>query len=301
SRGSMSLGESDGGLPPDSVVEPEDRILEDSKRVVDRYHDPRPGAMTRVVLAPCSPFTVTADLMTSTADLARELGVTMHTHLAETADEEEFCLERFGRRPVEHMEDLGWAGGDVWYAHAVHVADDEVTRMGAAGTGVAHCPTSNMRLASGMAPVSRYMAAGVPVGLGVDGSASNDSSHMMGEARQALLINRLAVSPGIGSGPQMTARQALELATVGGARVLGREDIGRLTPGMAADFVAYDLGRIEFAGALHDPVAALVLCAPVTVDHSWVGGAPVVRDRRLAGLEVDGLIREHNRLAGALL
>ncbi|MGH8912895.1 MAG: amidohydrolase family protein, partial [Acidimicrobiia bacterium] len=189
----------------------------------------------------------------------------------------------------------------VWYAHAVHVADDEVTRMGAAGTGVAHCPTSNMRLASGMAPVSRYMAAGVPVGLGVDGSASNDSSHMMGEARQALLITRLAVSPGIGSGPQMTARQALELATVGGARVLGRDDIGRLAPGMAADFVAYDLDRIEFAGALHDPVAALVLCAPVTVDHSWVGGAPVVRDRRLAGLEVDGLIREHNRLAGALL
>jgi cytosine/adenosine deaminase-related metal-dependent hydrolase len=301
SRGSMSLGESDGGLPPDSVVEPESVILEDSRRVVEQFHDPAPGAMTRVVLAPCSPFTVTGDLMKATADLARELGVTMHTHLAETADEEEFCLGRFGRRPVEYMEDLGWAGPDVWYAHAVHVADDEVARMGTDGTGVAHCPTSNMRLASGLAPVSRYLDAGVPVGLGVYGSASNDSSNMMGEVRQALLLNRLAVSPGIGSGPQMTARQALTLATVAGARVLGREDIGVLSRGRCADLIAYDVDRIEFAGARHDPVAALVMCAPVTVDHSWVGGRRVVEDGNLVALDVPDLVAEHNRLAATLL
>ena len=300
SRGSMSLGESEGGLPPDSVVESEERILEDSRRVVGQYHDPAPGAMTRVVLAPCSPFTVTGELMTATAELGRELGVTLHTHLAETSDEEEFCLEHFGRRPIEYMEDLGWSGPDVWYAHAVHVADDEVDRMGQTGTGVAHCPTSNMRLASGLAPVSRYLKTGVPVGLGVDGSASNDSSHMMSEARQALLLNRLAVSHGLGSGPQMTAREALQLATVGGARVLGRDDIGRLAPGLAADFVAYDLDRIEFAGAHHDPVAAVVMCAPVTVDHSWVGGRRVVQDRHLANLDLPPLLEEHNGLAARL-
>jgi cytosine/adenosine deaminase-related metal-dependent hydrolase len=301
SRGSMSLGESRGGLPPDSVVEPEEEILEDSRRAVEQYHDPTPGAMTRVVLAPCSPFSVSTELMVSTATLARELGVTMHTHLAETADEEEFCLERFGRRPVQYMEDLGWVGRDVWYAHAVHVADDEVARMGVSGTGVAHCPTSNMRLASGLAPVARYLGAGVPVGIGVDGSASNDSSHLLAETRQALLLNRLAVSPGIGSGEQMTARQALELATVGGARVLGREDIGRLAPGMAADFIAYDLDRIEFAGALHDPVAAAVMCAPVGVAHSWVAGKRVVENGELVGVDLAGLVREHNALASALL
>lgn len=300
SRGSMSLGESRGGLPPDSVVEPEDRILDDSRRVVDQYHDPGRGAMTRVVLAPCSPFTVTDELMTATAALARELGVTMHTHLAETADEEAFCIERFGRRPVQYMEDLGWSGPDVWYAHAVHVADDEVKRMGRAGTGVAHCPTSNMRLASGLAPVSRYLASGVPVGLGVDGSASNDSSHMMAETRQALLLNRLAVAPGLGSGAQMTPREALQLATSGGARVLGRDDIGRLVPGLAADLIAYDLNRVEFAGALRDPVAAVVMCAPVTVDHSWVGGRRIVEDGQLVTVPLPPLVSEHNRLAALL-
>jgi cytosine/adenosine deaminase-related metal-dependent hydrolase len=301
SRGSMSLGESQGGLPPDSLVETEASILEDSRRVVELYHDPAPGAMTRVVLAPCSPFSTTGRLMTSTAELARDLGVTMHTHLAETADEEDFCISRFGSRPVEYMEQLGWAGPDVWYAHAVHVADDEVARMGSSGTGVAHCPTSNMRLASGLAPVSRYLEAGVPVGLGVDGSASNDSSHLMGEARQALLLNRLGVSPGIGSGEQMTARQALGLATVGGAGVLGRDDIGRLAPGMAADVIAFDLNRVEYAGALHDPVAAVVMCSPVIVDHSWVAGRRVVEDRRVVGLDATDLIREQNRLAASLL
>jgi cytosine/adenosine deaminase-related metal-dependent hydrolase len=257
--------------------------------------------MTRVVLAPCSPFSVTSDLMTATAELARELRVGLHTHLAETADEEAFCLDRFDRRPVEYMEDLGWAGPDVWYAHAVHVADDEVGRMGHSGTGVAHCPTSNMRLASGLAPVARYLEAGLRVGLGVDGSASNDSSHMMGEVRQALLLNRLGVSPGIGTGPQMTARQALGLATVGGAGVLGRDDIGRLAPGLCADFIAYDLNRVEFAGARHDPVAAVVMCAPVPVDHSWVGARRVVEDGQPVGVDIGELVREHNRLAASLV
>lgn len=301
SRGSMSLGESDGGLPPDSVVEDEADILADSQRVVETHHDPAPGAMTRVVLAPCSPFSVTPGLMRETADLARELGVRLHTHLAETADEEEFCLGRFGRRPVAHLEDLGWAGSDVWYAHAVHVAGDEVARIGKAGTGVAHCPTSNMRLASGLAPVGRYLEAGIPVGLGVDGSASNDSSHLLAEIRQALLLNRLSVSPGIGSGPLMTARSALQLATVGGAAVLGRDDVGRLTPGMAADVIAIELDRVELAGARHDPVAAVVMCAPVRVDHSWVGGRPVVRHGVLDGVDLPALVAEHNRLAASLL
>ncbi len=301
SYGSMSLGESDGGLPPDSVVESEPDIMRESSRAVSVFHDGGRGAKRRVVLAPCSPFSVTGNLMTETAALARDLGVTLHTHLAETGDEEEFCLEQFGCRPVEYMEDLGWVGADVWYAHAVHVTDDEVDRMGASGTGVAHCPTSNMRLASGLAPVNRYLQAGVPVGLGVDGSASNDSSHMLGEARQALLLNRLAVSDGIGTGPQMTARQALELATLGGANVLGRDDIGVLAPGYAADFIAINLDRVDFAGALHDPVAAAVMCAPVAVDHSWVGGKKLVTDGHVEGVELETLVERHNGLAASLL
>lgn len=301
SLGSMSLGESEGGLPPDSVVEDEDSILEAASEAVASFHDSDRGSMRRVVLAPCSPFSVTTELMRQTADLARALEVRMHTHLAETHDEEEFCVERFGMRPVEYMESVSWDGHDVWYAHAVHVADDEVQRMARSGTGVAHCPTSNMRLASGLAPISRYLDAGVPVGLGVDGSASNDSSNMVGEARQALLLNRLAVSPGIGSGPQMPARTALELATVGGAGVLGRDDIGRLEPGYAGDIVAFDMNRIEFAGAHHDPLAALVLCAPSRVDHSWVGGQPLVRDGGLVGIDLDNLIEDHNRLSLSLV
>lgn len=297
SRGSMSLGESEGGLPPDSVVEKEPAILEDTRRAIETFHDPERGSMRQVVVAPCSPFTVTAGLMEDSASLARDLGVRLHTHIAETADEEEFCLERFEKRPVEYMESLGWAGPDVWYAHAVHVADDEVGRMGDSGTGVAHCPTSNMRLASGLAPVRRYLDAGVPVGLGVDGSASNDSSAMLAEVRQALLINRLAVSPGIGAGEAMTARRALELATIGGAAVLGRTDIGKLAPGYAADLIALDLNRVDFAGALHDPVAAVVLCAPGRIDHSWVGGRRLVRDGEVVGVEMETLIESHNRLA----
>lgn len=301
SRGSMSLGESDGGLPPDSVVEDESTILELSQEAVEKHNDPAPGALRRVVLAPCSPFSVTGDLMRESADLARSLGVRLHTHLAETDDEERFCRERFGMRPVEYMESLGWAGDDVWYAHAVHVADGEVLRMANAGTGVAHCPTSNMRLSSGVAPVSRYIDAGVPVGLGVDGSASNDSSNLLAEVRHALLLNRLAVSPGVGQGDLMTARQALQLATSGGAGVLGRDDIGRIAPGYAADMIAIDLNRVEFAGALHDPVAAVVFSGPAKVDHSWVGGRPLVEHGKVAGIDVGSLIAEHNRLSKTLI
>jgi 8-oxoguanine deaminase len=301
SRGSMSLGESGGGLPPDSVVEDESTILRLSQEAVEKHHDPARGAMRRVVLAPCSPFSVTGDLMRESADLARSLSVRLHTHLAETEDEDRFCRERFDLRPVEYMESLGWAGADVWYAHAVHVAHDEVLRMASSGTGVAHCPTSNMRLSSGVAPVSRYLDAGVPVGLGVDGSASNDSSNMLAEVRQALLLNRLAVSPGVGVGELMSARQALQLATAGGAGVLGRDDIGRIAPGYAADLIAIDLNRVEFAGALHDPVAAVVFSGPSKVDHSWVGGRPLVENGKVAGIDVGSVVAEHNRLSKTLI
>lgn len=300
SRGSMSLGQSDGGLPPDSVVESHDAILADSVRVVEEFHQSGPGAMVQVALAPCSPFSVTTELMSETAELARDLGVRLHTHLAETADEREFCVERFGATPVDYAASVGFEGPDVWYAHAVHVAPDAVARMAAAGTGVAHCPTSNMRLASGIAPVAAYLEAGVPVGLGVDGSASNDGSHMLAEARQAMLLNRLAVSPGVGEGAQMTARLALELATVGGARILGRTDIGVLAPGMAADVIAVNLDRIEYSGT-HDPLAAIVFCPPGRVDHSWVGGNRVVADQRLVGVDEGALVEEHRRLSRQLV
>ncbi|HET9260828.1 MAG TPA: 8-oxoguanine deaminase [Acidimicrobiia bacterium] len=300
SRGSMSLGESQGGLPPDSVVEDPSAILADTVRAIDVHHQAGWGAMRQVTVSPCSPFSVTPELMRESAALARDKNVRLHTHLAETDDEEQFCVDNYGMRPVGLLESLHWTGPDVWYAHAVHVDAGEVIRMGNDGTGVAHCPTSNMRLASGIAPVTRYLEAGVPVGLGVDGSASNDSSHMLGEARQAMLLNRLAVSPGVGEGKLFGARTALELATEGGARVLGRDDIGVLAPGRAADFVAVDLHRVEFAGALHDPVAALVMCAPVTVDHSWVGGRPLVAGGRVVGVEIEDLIRRHNLLAADL-
>lgn len=300
SRGSMSLGESDGGLPPDSVVEDEPSILEACRTAVDRHHDNDRGAMRRVVVAPCSPFSVTPELMTESAALARDLGVGLHTHLAETYDEEEFCLDSFDLRPVAYMETLSWMGPDVWYAHSVHVAPDEVDRMGKAGTGVAHCPTSNMRLASGLAPIARYLEAGVPVGLGCDGSASNDSSHMLLEARQAMLLNRLGVSPGVGEGDQLTARQALHMGTVGGAEVLGRDDIGKLAPGFAADFIALDLNRVEFAGALHDPVAAALHCATGYIDHSWVGGKPLVANQQLVDIDVTEVVATHNRLSSDL-
>ena len=301
SRGSMSLGESDGGLPPDSVVETDAAILADSQRLIETYHDAGPGSMTQVVVAPCSPFSVTPDIMRESAALARSLGVTMHTHLAETMDEEEFCVATYGRRPIELMEDLNWMGDDVWFAHSVFINDAEIGRMAAAQTGVAHCPSSNMRLASGIAPVRKYLAAGVPLGIGVDGSASNDGSHLLGEARQAMLLARLDAAPNQQGGELLTARTAIEMATRGGADVLRRPDLGSLEVGKAADFVAIDLNRLEFAGALHDPVAAAMLVAPVNVDFNYVAGTPVVSEGKLVTVELEPLIEEHNRLAGTLL
>lgn len=291
-RGSMSLGESKGGLPPDRVCDSEEMILRDSRRVIEEFHDPKPYSMCRVSLAPCSPFSVTPDLMRESARLARAYNVHLHTHLAETRDEEEFCLQKFGKRPVDYAEHLEWMGNDVWFAHSVWVNDDEIKRYAQVGAGIAHCPSSNMRLASGIAPIVKMLQAGVKVGLGVDGSASNDSSHMLAEARQAMLLQRVGGDP-----RALTARQALELGTLGGARVLGRDDIGSLEPGKAADFIGINLNRLDFAGALHDPVSAIVFCTPPRVDLSVINGRVVVQDGHLTTLDVMPVIERHNRIA----
>lgn len=307
SRGSMSLGESKGGLPPDSVVEEESQILKDSQRLIESYHDSSPGSFTQIVLAPCSPFSVTGDLMRESAELARQYGVQLHTHLAETEDEVDFTIQTFGKRPVAYMEEVDWIGSDVWFAHSVYVNEEEIGVYADHHCGIAHCPSSNMRLASGAAPILEMVAAGVDVGLGVDGSASNDGSHMVGEARQAMLLARLragmegASRSGDDNNPIMSARQALELATRGGAAVLGRTDIGSLEPGKAGDFTAINLKRIDYTGALHDPVAAVVFCAPVKVDYTIVGGKPVVMEGKLTTVELPALIEKHNQAAARLL
>ncbi len=298
-RGSMSLGESDGGLPPDSLVEDEGQILARTQAAIEQFHDPDPGAFMRVVVAPCSPFSVSTDLMREATDLARTYGVHLHTHVAETLDEEQFCMGLYGMRPVELMEDLGWAGEDVWYAHGVFVDEPEIKRMAAAGTGVAHCPTSNMRLASGIAPLRAFLEEGVRTGLGVDGSASNDGSHLLGEARQAMLVARLAAAGE--DGPFLSARRALRLATRGSASVLGRDDVGSLEPGKAADFTAISLDRIGYAGALHDPLAAVLFAAPVTVDHTYVHGRAVVSGGQLVGVDLPSLLERHNAAAKRLV
>jgi len=295
-RGSMSLGESEGGLPPDSVVEDEDFILQDTRRAIEAYHDADFGAMLRIVVAPCSPFSVTPDLMRETAALARSYGVRLHTHLAETLDEERFCLREFGRRPVAYAQDLGWVGDDVWHVHCVHLNEQEVALFGQTGTGVCHCPSSNMRLASGIAPVRAYLDTGVKVGLGVDGSASNDSSHLLAEARMALLLQRVSGDPA-----GLSAWEALWLATVGGAQVLGRDDVGRLASGKVADFIGLRLDRLDYAGALHDPLAALVFCAPQRVDLSVIDGCVVVKDGHLLTVDVGPLIERHNQISRELV
>jgi cytosine/adenosine deaminase-related metal-dependent hydrolase len=306
SRGSMSLGESKGGLPPDSVVDSEDTILKDSQRLIEQYHDPQPGAMTRVVLAPCSPFSVTGELMRQSAQMARQYGVHLHTHLAETQDEEGFCQQLFGHRPVGYMESLDWVGEDVWFAHSVWVNQEEIDLYARTGCGVAHCPSSNMRLASGIAPVWEFMAAGVKLGLGVDGSASNDSSHLLNETRQAMLLARVragieGASLSGSTKPILTARQALEIATLGGAAVLGRDDIGSLEAGKCADFIAINLNRLDFAGALHDPLAAALFCHPAGVDYNVVHGRFVVRQGELTTLNLPKHIEKHNQAAKRLL
>lgn len=291
-RGSMSVGRSQGGLPPDSVVEHEDAILRDTERLIRQWHDPRDQAMTRIVVAPCSPFSVSQDLMRESALLARQHGVSLHTHLAENDNDLAYSRERFGKTPAEYAEDLGWVGPDVWHAHCVKLDAAGIALFARTGTGVAHCPCSNMRLASGIAPVRAMRDAGVPVGLGVDGSASNDAAHLLGEARQALLLQR------VGHGPQaMTAREALEIATLGGARVLGRSDIGALAPGMAADLVAFDLRGVAHAGAQHDPVAALVFCTPGTAAVVVVNGRVVVEGGQLCTLDLPPHLERHRALS----
>ncbi len=308
SRGSMSLGQSQGGLPPDSVTDKEEVILADSERLIQRYHDPRPGSMTQIVLAPCSPFSVTGELMKQSALLARKYGVHLHTHLAETEDEEQFCLQKFGYRPVGYMESVDWVGSDVWFAHSVYVNAEEINVFAKHNCGVAHCPTSNMRLASGIAPIKEYLAAGVKVGLGVDGSASNDGSHLLAEVRQAMLLAR--VKEGITgysrsddpSRKLMTARQALWLGSRGGAAVLGRSDIGSLEPGKCADFYAVNLNTLDLAGgAVHDPVAAVVFCQPRRVDYTVVGGQFVVKQGQLVSVDEIELTARHNKAARRLV
>jgi cytosine/adenosine deaminase-related metal-dependent hydrolase len=270
-RGSMDLGRSDGGLPPDEIVEDRDAILAACESAIDRFHDPAPGAMVRVALAPCSPFSVTRGLMADAAELARRRGVRLHTHLAETLDEEEFCMERFGVRPVDYLDELGWLGDDVWLAHCVHLCEDEIARFGRTGTGVAHCPSSNARLGAGIAPAAALTAAGAPVGLGVDGAASNEAGELAAEVREALLVARLRGGP-----DAMTARDALSLGTIEGARCLGRDDeLGSLEPGKLADVALWRVDSLARAG-IADPVAALVLGPPRPVDTLLVGGRVVV-------------------------
>ena len=318
-RGSMSVGQSAGGLPPDRVVEREDTILKDTQRVIEIFHDAAHGAMVNVAVAPCSPFSVSRDLMRESADLARSFrgkGVRLHTHLAENDHDLAYSHEKFNCTPAQYALDLGWLGDDVWHAHCVKLDDEGIRLFAATRTGVAHCPCSNMRLASGIAPVRRMLDAGVSVGLGVDGSASNDAAHMVNEARQALLLARVgrALQPpetrtgpdgtartffGCDLGPaEMTARDALALATRGGAEVLGRRDIGHLAPGMCADLALFDLRTLPFAGgAVHDPVGALLLCASAPAAYTVVNGRVVVRERQLATLELEPLLERHNRLA----
>jgi len=314
-RGSMSVGQSQGGLPPDAVVEREADILADSLRLIDQYHDGAHGSMLQIALAPCSPFSVSPDLMRETAILARLRGVRLHTHLAENDHDIAYSREKFNRTPAQYAQDLGWLGNDVWHAHCVKLDDEGIGLFAATRTGVAHCPCSNMRLASGIAPIRRLRDAGVPVGLGVDGCASNDGAHMVGEARQAMLLARVgrAMAPpatdpngntvyGCDVGPsEMHAREALAMATRGGAQVLGRSDIGHLAPGMCADLALFDLRTLAFAGgAVHDPVAALVLCASPQASHTIVNGRVLVRDGHLVPVVLAPLLERHNQLAQLL-
>jgi len=311
-RGSMSVGQSQGGLPPDRVVEREDDILRDTQRLIEAHHDARHGAMTQVAVAPCSPFSVSRDLMKLSAELARAHRVRLHTHLAENDHDVAYSREMFNRTPAEYAQDLGWVGDDVWHAHCVKLDDEGIGLFAATRTGVAHCPCSNMRLASGIAPVRRMLDAGVPVGLGVDGSASNDAAHMVNEARQAMLLARLRKSlepPRVEDGRavfgcdtaplEMTARDALRLATRGGAQVLGRaHDIGQIRPGHVADLAMFGVNTLAMAGgAVHDAVGSLLLCASGPARHTVVHGRLVVRDGQLTTVDLGPLIERHNRLA----
>ncbi|MGH1391260.1 MAG: 8-oxoguanine deaminase [Aeromonas jandaei] len=294
-RGSMSLGEDEGGLPPRHTVQGQQQILDDSLRLVRHYHERGAGAQIQIALAPCSPFSVTEEIMVESARLAAELDVRLHTHLAETLDEEAFCLARFGLRTVDYLEKVGWLGDRTWLAHGIHFNPDEIVRLGAAGTGVCHCPVSNMRLASGICPTLDLEAAGAPVGLGVDGSASNDASNLMQEARQALYLQRLRYGA-----ERITPRKVLEWATAGSARLLGRGDLGELLPGKQADLALFKLDDLRFSGS-HDPIAALILCGAERADRVMVGGKWRVVDGAIEGLDIEGLIARHKVAAAALV
>ena len=295
-RGSMSVGESKGGLPPDKVVEDEAFILKDTQRLIEQYHDAERHAMLRIVVAPCSPFTVSQDLMRESAVLARSYGVSLHTHLAENDNDIAYGLEQFGQRPGDYVESVGWVGDDVWHAHCVKLDAKEIDLFAHTHTGVCHCPSSNMRLASGIAPIRQMLEAKVKVGLGVDGSASNDGGHLLNEARQAMLLQRVSGNPA-----GMSARESLEIATLGGASVLRRDDIGAIVPGMSADFIAFRLDTIGFAGAQHDPVAALTFCASPTVDLSVINGQIVIKDGYLQTIDLPVLIEQHNHISRLLI
>ena len=305
SRGSMSVGQRDGGLPPDALVESDEDILRDTRRLIEAWHDPAPGAMLQVAVAPCSPFSVSQDLMRESAALARAYRVRLHTHLAENDHDVAYTRERFGCSPAEYAESLGWLGPDVWHAHCVKIDPTGMKRFARSHTGVAHCPCSNMRLASGILPLREMLDAGVRVGLGVDGSASNDAGHLLNEARQAMLLARVrrSLEPmGCDLGPQdMTARDAIRLATRGGADVLGRTDIGQIAPGHCADFAMYRTDTLAMAGAaVHDPVGALLFCSSSQADFTVVHGKVLVREGRLVTLDIEPLIERHNALARTL-
>ncbi|OGR56509.1 MAG: 8-oxoguanine deaminase [Elusimicrobia bacterium GWA2_69_24] len=296
-RGSMSRGRSAGGLPPDDVVQTPDVILKDCERLIAKYHDPKPFSMCRIALAPCSPFSVTTELLKETAAFARRHKVRLHTHLCETRDEEEYCLEKLCMRPLDYMESVGWLGDDVWYAHGIYFNNDEIRQLAKTGTGVAHCPCSNLRLGSGIARVPEMLAAGVPVGLAVDGSASNDSSGFLREMQTALMVHR--VGTGVGA---MPPQKVLQMATTGGARVLGHDEIGSLAPGKAADLAVFRLDRLDFAGAMHDPASAVLFCGSgQRADVTVVNGKVLVREGRLVGIDEEKLFHEANRVSERML
>ena len=295
-RGSMSIGESEGGLPPDSLTEKETFILSESQRLIETYNDSSRYAMQRVALAPCSPFSVSIDLMRESAAMARSYGVGLHTHLAENAEDIEYGLQQFGMRPGEYVEAVGWTGDDVWHAHCVQLNSEEINLFAKTGTGIAHCPCSNMRLASGIAPVRQMLDTGVKVGLGVDGSASNDSGNMLNEARQTMLLQRVN-----SKASTMTAREALKVATKGGASVLNRDDIGMLVPGYAADITAFKRDNVDFSGSDWDPVASLVFCGPSKANYTIINGKIVVSEGQLTSIPMEKLVHEHSKLSRDLI
>ena len=295
-RGSMSIGESEGGLPPDSLTEKETFILSESQRLIETYNDSSRYAMQRVALAPCSPFSVSIDLMRESAAMARSYGVGLHTHLAENAEDIEYGLQQFGMRPGEYVEAVGWTGDDVWHAHCVQLNSEEINLFAKTGTGIAHCPCSNMRLASGIAPVRQMLDTGVKVGLGVDGSASNDSGNMLNEARQTMLLQRVN-----SKASTMTAREALRVATKGGASVLNRDDIGMLVPGYAADITAFKRDNVDFSGSDWDPVASLVFCGPSKANYTIINGKIVVSEGQLTSIPMEKLVHEHSKLSRDLI